>query len=111
MGGLPIRSEKRLPLANLDPKELEDLCAAVLAAEGHHGVRHWGDAGAERGVDVWSVDADGRRWATQCKRTRVGPEDAARERRTWRAARSTSTASSCRCRGGRRASRPSSTWP
>ena len=56
-------------MQGMKPERFEELCCALLGAQGHTDVRHWGAAGSEGGVDILSLDADGRRWVTQCKRT------------------------------------------
>lgn len=75
-----ISTETRLPFESLDPKGFERFCFALLSAEGHAQLRHWGDAGNEQGCDLVSVDAVGRRIVTQCKRVRsLGPSEAEKE--------------------------------
>ncbi len=59
----------RFRLGRLDPTRFEELCAALLKAQGHTGVRRWGAAGADGGVDILSRDPDGRRWVTQCNKS------------------------------------------
>ncbi len=69
-----------LPFETLDPKTFERFCFALLAAEGHSELRHWGDAGSEKGCDLVSVDQEKRRVVTQCKRVKeLGPTDAEKE--------------------------------
>ena len=46
-------------LDKLSPREFEELCLALLAADGHE-TRHLGAAGADGGWDIRSVDAEGR---------------------------------------------------
>ncbi len=58
----------RFRLGRLDPRRFEELCFALLKAQGHSEVRHWGAAGAEAGVDILSCGPEGQRWVTQCKR-------------------------------------------
>jgi hypothetical protein len=58
----------RFRLGRLDPRRFEELCFALLAAEGHSDLRRWGAAGSESGVDIISRGPDGRCWVTQCKR-------------------------------------------
>lgn len=57
-------------LRRLDARRFEELCFALLKAEGHRSVRHMGAAGNDRGVDILSTGLDGKVWATQCKRYR-----------------------------------------
>ncbi len=57
---MPFRIDK------LSPREFEELCLALLAADGHE-VRHLGAAGADGGWDIRSVDREGRVWCVQCK--------------------------------------------
>ena len=56
-----------LPLAELSPREFEELCNALLSAEGFQ-TRHLGAAGGDRGWDIRAEDADGKLWCVQCKR-------------------------------------------
>ncbi|MCP4548014.1 MAG: hypothetical protein GY835_16235 [bacterium] len=73
-------TEHNLPFNELSDRQFEQLCFALLQAEGHSDVRHWGDAGAEGGCDIVSTDQKGRRWVTQAKRTReLGPTPAVKE--------------------------------
>jgi hypothetical protein len=58
----------RFRLGRLDPRRFEELCFALLAAEGYSDLRLWGAAGPESGVDIISRGPDGRCWVTQCKR-------------------------------------------
>ncbi len=61
----------------LAPERFEELCFALLEAEGHTAVSNPGAAGADHGVDLASVGPDGRRWVVQCKRVRqFGPTPA-----------------------------------
>ncbi|MCH8883717.1 MAG: restriction endonuclease [SAR324 cluster bacterium] len=77
MGGNRTWTEAKLPFGDLSPIDFERLCCALLTAEGHSQVRHWGAAGAEQGCDLVSVDRDGRRVVTQCKRVKeLGPTEA-----------------------------------
>ncbi len=70
-------------LQQLKPSRFEELCFALLKAQGHQDVRHLGAAGGERGVDVSSTGPDGRRWVTQCKRHQsLSPSDMRPEIRT-----------------------------
>ncbi len=63
----------------LSPREFEELCLALLAADGHE-TRHLGAAGADGGWDIRSVDAEGRVWCTQCKHVkRIDHPTAVRE--------------------------------
>ncbi|MCP4591287.1 MAG: restriction endonuclease, partial [bacterium] len=62
----------RFYLGRLDPTRFEELCAALLTAEGHTDVSHWGAAGADGGIDILSRGPDGRLWVSQCKRKRSG---------------------------------------
>ncbi len=74
------RTEHNLPFLELSDQQFEQLCFALLQAEGHRSVRHWGAAGSEGGCDVVSTGADGRRWVTQAKRTKeFGPKSAVAE--------------------------------
>jgi hypothetical protein len=82
MGGTRVRTEATLPFERLSPADFERLCLALLAAEGHSHVRHWGAAGSEKGCDLVSTGPDGRRTVTQCKRVgSLGPRDAEGELR------------------------------
>ena len=65
-----------LRLAELSPREFEELCVALLKARGHE-TRHLGAGGSEGGWDVRSTDADGRLWCTQCKRVQSLPKSLA----------------------------------
>lgn len=77
MGGTRVWTEATLPFERLSPADFERLCFALLAAEGHSRLRHWGAAGSEKGCDLVSVGPDGRRTVTQCKRvSSLGPRDA-----------------------------------
>ena len=60
-------------LQSMQPSRFEELCVALLEAEGHSEVEHWGAAGREGGVDIRSMDAAGKWWITQCKRTTSFP--------------------------------------
>ena len=85
MGGSRIWTEGPLPFDRLSPVDFERLCSALLAAEGHTEIRHWGAAGSEQGCDLVSVAKDGRPVVTQCKRVdALGPKDAAVEVRKVR---------------------------
>lgn len=67
-------------LQRLSPRRFEELCLALLAAEGHLEVRHLGASGSDRGVDLLSIGPDGRWWVTQCKRyQKIGPADVTME--------------------------------
>ena len=67
-------------LQRLKPERFEELCFALLRAKGHTKVRDLGLAGTDGGVDLLSIDPDGRRCITQCKRCRLlGPAAAVRE--------------------------------
>ena len=84
MGGHRTWTEAKLPFNDLSPIDFERLCCALLAAEGHSEIRHWGAAGAEGGCDLVSVDGQGRRQITQCKRVQnFGPADAKKEIRSF----------------------------
>ncbi len=75
-------TEHNLPFSELSPEQFEQLCLALLEAEGHTGVRHWGAAGNEGGCDLVSTGGDRRRWVTQAKRTQgFGPAAALGELR------------------------------
>ncbi|MCG8457423.1 MAG: restriction endonuclease, partial [Holophagales bacterium] len=54
----------------LSPREFEELCLALLMAEGHQ-TRHLGAAGRDGGWDGRTIDPDGQIWCVQCKRTRT----------------------------------------
>ncbi|MCP4592464.1 MAG: restriction endonuclease, partial [bacterium] len=74
----------RFRLGRLDPTRFEELCAALLTAQDHTEVDHWGAAGGDGGVDILSNGPDGRLWVTQCKRKRsatVTPKAAVAELR------------------------------
>ena len=74
------RTEHNLPFSELSDQQFEQICFALLEAEGHHDVRHWGAAGSEGGCDVTSVDSEGRPWVTQAKNTQsFGPKAAVAE--------------------------------
>lgn len=62
-----MSASTELPFLNISPKAFERFCFALLAAEDHTELRHWGDAGNEKGCDIVSVDPEGRRMVTQCK--------------------------------------------
>ena len=80
MGGNRVFTEARLPFGTLSPKDFERLCAALLAAEGHSQIRHWGDSGADKGYDLVSFDKHGSLVGTQCKRVQeFGPSKAEKE--------------------------------
>ena len=80
MGGSRAWTEATLPFERLSAADFERFCCALLAAEGHREVRHWGAAGSEKGCDLVSIDPDGRRVVTQCKRVgSLGPRDAETE--------------------------------
>ncbi len=80
MGANRVRTEAALPFERLSPPDFERLCLALLAAEGHTRIRHWGAAGAEDGCDLVSAAGDGRPVVTQCKRVRsLGPTAAVAE--------------------------------
>ncbi len=49
------RTEHNLPFSELSDRRFEQLCYALLEAEGHTDVRHWGDAGSEAGCDAVST--------------------------------------------------------
>ncbi len=67
-------------LQSLEPKYFEQFCFALLRAEGHTRVRHTGAGGHDRGVDLSSIDPEGRQCITQCKRVRdFGPTAAKAE--------------------------------
>ena len=80
MGGSRVWTEATLPFESLSPVDFERLCFALLAAEGHQSIRHWGAAGSEEGCDLLSDDGSGRRVVTQCKRVQsLGPAEAETE--------------------------------
>ena len=69
-----------LPFFELSAQRFEQLCFALLKAQGHTYVRHWGAAGGQRGCDLVSTAPDGRRWVTQAKRIQsLGPKAAVQE--------------------------------
>lgn len=73
-------TEHDLPFSQLSSLRFEKLCFALLQAEGHTSLRHWGAGGNERGCDVVSTAPDDRRWVTQAKRTTAfGPTAAVAE--------------------------------
>ncbi len=75
-----IVTEGNLPFFELAWERFEALCLELLVAEGHGSCRDWGVAGSEQGCDLVSVAPDGRRWITQCKRTRIlGAAEAIKE--------------------------------
>ena len=66
-------------LQDLKPKRFEELCCALLTAEGHE-VRHVGAAGNDGGIDISTTAPDGARWVIQCKRyEKISPSQAGPE--------------------------------
>ncbi|MEO1365781.1 MAG: restriction endonuclease, partial [Acidobacteriota bacterium] len=70
----------------LSPREFEEVCLALLRAEGHTETRHVGAAGKDFGWDLRTRDPEGRICCVQCKRKpTVGPPEAVRElNKAWK---------------------------